>query len=1532
MKRFICLMLAIMLILSTFVIVSADETSSDTIKIVEDDKTFVKKLVYEENFDGTGAGEDVKGFVSYTKPDSSNGAIGLTSVLTEGNPESFFKVANGVSNNSTNVGMLDYPRYISKEARRTDENGTYLADAKPSTYKENITISIATGGTTNATVAGHLGRDYYSITFPEELQNAKRVVVELDVYNAATSWDDGTPGGNYTIENKAYSRDTLTVSMGKRGLRHTQASEAPYVQIDADKLLLRGKSDTDNDYSTGSAVANPYSGFADKSEKHSAQPRTWNKLVYEIEKLPDYTYTDSKGAVSTRYHVATKATYGGVTLTNEVYKAYANELENFIINVENSYGGRFYIDNLKIYKVEEYGCSIDLDGESRICYGQKGNTYTYTAKVYENGEVVNGAQVIYSLEGDVPSTVSLNGNKIIVTGELPKDTHIVLKATLEDDSSVYATKTITLQDQATYLADNNRFNTLLEHIENIYKYSGDDINNSSIMSMVIDRNSLSPGFWVASDKSEYIPCDLGSMGNFLRAVDSVGFLTGNKEYNNKVDSIYKAWINNFSGDNGLPYWGAHTCADMLSYTKREGTGSQHELKYHFPYMEPFFRLNSEYAENMVIQAWSEHISDWDKMMFNRHGTYKGSNKNSNITEWNNNTESFELTEPSYDNVNISGDLSFSSAGIDLAQLATDFYKNTKDENAKAAVIKLFDGFWKICGNDEDMLLNVPQNSTAGRYGYDAAPGVKDISSIAPDGKWWLVSDSTHTTTSWGDRWWNAYGDDLIAQGFITEDQQWVVRECYSKFSGEQEQYYPFTQWDYINAVGPDTEEGKILLDRTIRAHANYIRMAYNPERNEFKKIFIDGTDITGFKMTRNFYGSTAGNVMGWGSGGTGLLLGTVYNYLNAVDYPEYKDDTDILWSYIRNYMDKKGFGNLGTTEPGENISLNFETSSAECDYMLAMIYLYQHTGISDYLDMARLIADNITESYMVDGMFTNTPNGRYIYIGGENGEYPYAFALLEATIRGEEAVVPLYHPCSGFREDNFYEEETDTTYVTKDAGYIYGEEYSEYDKSVKDFKEIEVNNEKKTITFADEHTGSSKVNVTLYVISGTNASVKAYDTDNNEIGSVSIDTSVTDRRQNLSINVVGKSLKSISIISDGLLFVNDIKIEKTYKGDIIFEEHFEDYKVGENVPGYTDYNYYISDALYSTFTTSKNIGGNATQVGNVYNPSCYRGRAVRVMDDGTPDKNKIAVEEGMKNGLDFFSIPIDMNDTPNLRLEFKMYNAGNALHETVGTVKDEFRIGLVPSRQKHCYASEVVWAIIAENTMTLGNREWGYNETTGKEQFTGTEVPGTHGLKAKQWMDVVLEVRRIKKPVNGTEKLCSEVSLTVGGETIRSIVEGQEESEFGNLAFGVSYYHGGRIYIDDIMLYALSPLEEEDDALMSADVLKMKGENCTIVGLGEKDELTAGNLSYVTLRTSSETPRVVNVLTALYNDGILDSYSIDEINTEDLGLYEDTRVNLNTLITVPEEFENYYASVMLFDSLDTLIPLADRFDLKIRAD
>ncbi len=680
----------------------------------------------------------------------------------------------------------------------------------------------------------------------------------------------------------------------------------------------------------------------------------------------------------------------------------------------------------KLIRIERYASaptSMEILGDGKLAYGFNDNTYPFRTKIYDQaGNVIDSSDVYYILEGDVPAEVQLESETgtITVTGDLPKDHYITLKAIHNYNPELTAEKTVVLTDSLTYQNDKYIFDIVKLHIENIYKYASDPYNETPLLAQAIDRLSMTPAVWTETQEISHIPSNQAALSQFQRACDSIYLITGEEIYRERIDESNKFFFENYVNEGGLPYWGGHVYIDLETseeYRHPTYTKNTHELKGHDPYMDSFYRVDPETSVYFTMADFIHHITDWDTFDLSRHGSY---DVMPNLSTFDANTRTYTPStkgfSPAY-----TQNLGFSSTLYGFARLATDMYKHTGDERAATLFMKIWDAFWRVSSSDPDYWLDVPQNTTAGRKGYpdEAIQGVREITEGPPGqpGKWWLLDPvpSYLQVTSFGDRYWRARGDDLIDQGYITEEEEWKVRECY--YLGGMETNPPYLYWEFIDAIGEDHKYYDIVVERAIRNVSNYIRMAYDPSLHKINHMLIDGTDLTGFVCKRAGYYGGIGQVYNRFNPGVSLFPSVALTYARSLKYPQYQEQSDIMWTFLKQFAEDNDLGIIGDKKAGDaGTDANVNTTKADEELILGFLYLYEGTGNTQFLDMARQIARNFVDEYTEDGFIVEQKDMRYIYSGGTGSNAVFILTLLEAAIRGEFDKCPSYVTHTGFYE------------------------------------------------------------------------------------------------------------------------------------------------------------------------------------------------------------------------------------------------------------------------------------------------------------------------------------------------------------------------------------------------------------------------------------------------------------------------------------------------------------------------------------
>ena len=133
-----------------------------------------------------------------------------------------------------------------------------------------------------------------------------------------------------------------------------------------------------------------------------------------------------------------------------------------------------------------------------------------------------------------------------------------------------------------------------------------------------------------------------------------------------------------------------------------------------------------------------------------------------------------------------------------------------------------------------------------------------------------------------------------------------------------------------------------------------------------------------------------------------------------------KEDADVLWGAVRNMFQYYGAGDVGTA-PGKNMELNFDTDCEQPFVLISLCELYNKFNEPEYLELARVVANNIRNNRFADGYFYEKPNMLHANF---NTEEPYALVYFLATVKGVAQNIPEHFGSRGFIQFDWWEQST----------------------------------------------------------------------------------------------------------------------------------------------------------------------------------------------------------------------------------------------------------------------------------------------------------------------------------------------------------------------------------------------------------------------------------------------------------------------------------------------------------------------------
>lgn len=511
--------------------------------------------------------------------------------------------------------------------------------------------------------------------------------------------------------------------------------------------------------------------------------------------------------------------------------------------------------------------------------------------------------------------------------------------------------------------DKKRIEAVIEFCENVLAKGRDRYreNPSPLFADGINIDNLEHIKWNLPDIGEVVISNLATQQNFFRTLVSLSEVTDNPKYKTAAMDAIGYHFDYLADKSGLLHWGGHKFIDLKTFQPVGPVDKNyvHELKNCFPYYDLMYEVNPEATTKFIHAFWNAHIYDWDEIDVGRHGNY-GLNLGK---VWNN-----ELVQlPPFRE---SSGLSFINTGNDLIYAASNVYRWNRDKDALKWAKHLAYQF--VLARDEQTGL--------GAYQFTQPKKIDE------------TDDDSNTLSKYGDRAKRQFGPEFGERALEAK----VLR------SGGANSIYganALMQLQIAKEVGEDAED---LLDWTYKGLISFAKYAYIPETNSFKTMFTDGTDLTGYVLKRNGYYGKAGKELKSYSAHCGFLLSYARAFLEIGDRE--------LWKMARNIARGNGFGELGN-EPGMGVSINLDTNCSDPIALFAIVDLYKATKCNEYLNLGRVIGDNIVSRSFHKGFFVKDStrmNAKFDAIE------PFALLSLHAAIQDKLELIPSFIYGEGF--------------------------------------------------------------------------------------------------------------------------------------------------------------------------------------------------------------------------------------------------------------------------------------------------------------------------------------------------------------------------------------------------------------------------------------------------------------------------------------------------------------------------------------
>jgi len=352
------------------------------------------------------------------------------------------------------------------------------------------------------------------------------------------------------------------------------------------------------------------------------------------------------------------------------------------------------------------------------------------------------------------------------------------------------------------------------------------------------------------------------------------------------------------------------------------------------------------------------------------------------------------------------DLGFYSAIVDYLSVAMDNYEEIGDETSLKWAYKMV----------EKYITSSYDYENGGRiFGklYNTAHRASNVIDIeeAFGKEWWLLEPFPEEATyaAYGDRFYNQFAQTLYEDGIIEEWEKEYIIEPY-EFMSENGNIIVAMSAIRLSQLMENSypdESKRIIKDMTDHLY-QYFNLRYEWSRSYFPAVTVTGKRIENYVFKRQGYNGKAGARF------TGInpretdVLGSLMVCNAAMNNPELRvemaDKVAYIWSVARNIARVNyDLGDIGDPVNGVAPDLNFGTTATQPMLVRCLVEMYNLTKNRDYLNLARVIANNIVERHFLRG-FTVLNDNQQVSMTGD--VYISELLILEGALLDAQELVP----------------------------------------------------------------------------------------------------------------------------------------------------------------------------------------------------------------------------------------------------------------------------------------------------------------------------------------------------------------------------------------------------------------------------------------------------------------------------------------------------------------------------------------------
>lgn len=542
--------------------------------------------------------------------------------------------------------------------------------------------------------------------------------------------------------------------------------------------------------------------------------------------------------------------------------------------------------------------------------------------------------------------------------------------------------------------DEKRLNSVKEFYSNVLRDGKSKTNPTPLFADGINILTNSPVEWIFPNGEKVKISNFANQQNFLRTLVSLTEVTGDQKYKITAINTSKYFMDNFINENKLFYWGGHRFLnlDTLATVGPQNKNQVHELKNLFPYYEFLYQINPEATKNYVIAFWNAHVEDWDTLDMGRHGNY---NKKFNPNIFKEHLPKNIVNPRKLPVLPETKGLTFINAGSDLIYSA--YILNSLSP-------------------DKDMLMWGKTVFTQYQLARNPKTGAPVYQFTSPKRREWPPKNDKDTNSKFGDRAFRQFGAEFGD----------IAKEANALFKGNPKTIVvdnSLVLYDiYSKTKDPD------ILNNAVDNLKNYYKIALNQENGSLKPVWNDGTDLTNYTLVRDGYYGKKGSILKSES------IKSEEYAIPLIRWYSITKDQD-LWNTARIILNKNfDLGDIGTFD-GKNILLNMGTTNSSPYSIFLMIDLYKTTNNDKYIELARIVGNNLVTTKFKNGYFVSEPNLLNAKIDSIEA---FALVSLDAVLKGKDKNIPQYISHGGYIHGEHIEGES-----VYDKNVIYGKTINE---------------------------------------------------------------------------------------------------------------------------------------------------------------------------------------------------------------------------------------------------------------------------------------------------------------------------------------------------------------------------------------------------------------------------------------------------------------------------------------------------------